>query len=120
MAQDAYSNGQNVTTVPLCRVAVFGILQHMAKIRKATDAEKASAAAEQYRCYPLYGYVKHRSGVELEVEELNDRDNDIKYEVLAPAGQHFYPDGLHTLLCSNQKDVFQRIAQDLVPCGEDC
>lgn len=88
------------------------------KIRKPTAEEFAKDI--KFRVYPLHGYVRHRSGMELEVEFVGDTENQIKYKVISPDGYHFYPDGLHTLLCSNQKDVFSRINQDLVQCGEDC
>lgn len=44
-----------------------------------------------------------------------------QFEVFAPAGTHFEPEGLHSLICFSRKDISARL-QDatLKPCKVDC
>ena len=83
----------------------------MVKIRKATPEEKA----EYWKTspvYPLYGYIKH-DGHELAIEDLRCwPKEDPQYEVLAPDGHIFCPDGLHTILCHTLKDVRARVMEN--------
>lgn len=90
------------------------------RITKATDEEKG-AYNDGSHVYPLFGFVTV-TGQRCAVEHLAgswSRDNP-QFEVIAPDHYIFDVDGVHTLLCSNQKDVIDRInMNDLELCHCD-
>lgn len=98
----------------------------MAKIIKATDADKA-AYAEAIRArglnpgfFPLFGFVEGK-GLRLAVEDCNEPENNIRYEVIAPRGFHFGAgELLHTKFCANQSEVKDCIWLGLEPCDNHC
>ena len=54
--------------------------------------------------YPLWGYITIDGRV-CPIEYIGDADNDIKYEVLCPDGFYFDPDGTHTRLVANLREL---------------
>lgn len=73
-------------------------------IRKPTLDQKASYLG----LYPLYGFVRN-NGHECIVEYLGEGKDAPNYEVLAPAGFTFVPDGVTSLLCSTLDDMETRL-----------
>ena len=86
------------------------------KIVKATDTEK-NAWRNAKELHPLYGYVMV-SGHRCAVEYLGEGPGEPNYEAHAPQGMHF-DDGLHTVLGTNQKDLFMQLSA-LEKCRRDC
>lgn len=90
--------------------------------RKATPEEKvAYQNAPRHNVYPLAGWIKVGDHL-CAVEDLSEwpRGNP-QYEIIAPEGMHFCDgDTLHTLLCTDQKDVRERAAMaDVEKCTCD-
>jgi hypothetical protein len=87
----------------------------MAKIRKATDEEKGNYHGR----YPLFGFIKC-SGKECAVEDLRGSWSrpDPTYEVMAPKGFIFVPDGVHTLLADDLADVRSRVGANSLEAEE--
>ena len=92
--------------------------------RKATAAEQTAWANApmpsdptlRLNLYELRGYLQV-GGTELPVEKTTDG----LWEVHAPDGQHFAPDGLHTVLGDGLSDLEQRLeSMDLECCSEEC
>lgn len=76
---------------------------------RATDIQKAEYQAAQ-PVYPLWGFVTVGE-FRFPVESLSDwSPNDPKYEVIAPKGQVFAPDYLHTVLCYTLDDLRDRMS----------
>jgi hypothetical protein len=87
-------------------------------VRKATAAQKETYWAAK-PVYPLYGYIKV-DGQSCAVEDLKG-DPDLRFEIIAPKGFHFFPAETHTLLCENLADLKERAtSNDLVPCTKSC
>jgi hypothetical protein len=99
----------------------------MSRSYTATNAQKEDYNSRK-PVYPLYGYIEcdvenriPRPKMTCPIEYVGDATNSIKYEVMAPRGYHFSPDYTHTLLCSDLKDVRDRVnSSQLQPCGPDC
>ena len=90
----------------------------MPKILKPTEEQ----ALKYDGIYPIHGYVK-LDGVECVLEDLRRfaTDFDPRWEMVAPEGYHFFPEGTHTVLGFSQKDLFDRLAGTSVnKCEKGC
>lgn len=77
----------------------------MARAKRANaNEQKAYSQRSPKPLYPLYGSVRV-SGKPCHVEYLNEGRDNPNYEVLAPDGFWFYPDGVHSLLCFTLDDL---------------
>jgi hypothetical protein len=85
------------------------------KITKATPEEKA-LYAQRNPVYPLYGFVINKEGLALVIEDLRSwPKGDPQYEVMAPDGMSFDLVDAHSLLCTDLKDLRNRVA--IYPVG---
>lgn len=89
----------------------------MISVRKADEKEKS----KYYGVYPLYGFIKS-GDFDIAIEDLRSWSKpNPQYEVIAPEGYHFFPDGTHTLLCHDMKDIKERVSvNDLELCDNKC
>jgi hypothetical protein len=80
------------------------------RIEKATVAQKRDYAERKINgaINPLHGFV-WVGNRRLYVEGLQEGRDDPKYEVMAPAGMRFMPDGVTTLLCFSLHDLDNRL-----------
>jgi hypothetical protein len=84
------------------------------RIRKAEAHEKKNYTGIN----PLFGFVKVRGALggvktswQCAVEYLGEGPDEPNYEVIAPTGMIFAPDGTHTLLGVTQSDLVNRIGE---------
>lgn len=91
-------------------------------IYRASALEELAYNCDPTYLYPLYGYI-FIAGTKCIIEDLRgdwDRDNP-QYEIIAPKGKIFVPDGVHSMLCFDYADIQERIAGvELVDCSDDC
>ena len=74
-----------------------------------TTEQERNAYHKTKPVYPLYGYVI-KNGNKWVIEDLRgSHDGDPKFEVMAPDGYVFEPDGVHTLLCVDHADIIERV-----------
>lgn len=100
----------------------------MAKLRKASDSEKRNYADGTPKVHPLFGFIKVEGvlgGVkghwDCAVEYLGEGRDNPNYEVMAPDGMRFEPDGCHSLLAFTQADAVSRlVGTHLEVCPDDC
>lgn len=79
----------------------------MATVKKATHEERLEYEKTN-PVYTLYGFVKIGQHL-CEIEWPNEPDGP-KYEVMAPRGYIFNPEGVHTLLCFSLTDLQVRVS----------
>tara|TARA_R110000868_G_scaffold196229_1_gene442116 strand:- start:305 stop:625 length:321 start_codon:yes stop_codon:yes gene_type:complete len=104
----------------------------MNKMTKATR-QQVSQYQQTKPVYRLYGHINCQCAggtvMKCPVEFVNDDENEIMFEVMAPAGFHFdecsddnhcCAANLHSLLCTNKVDVEDRTSyMTLVQCEEE-
>lgn len=88
--------------------------------RKATAEEKREYAKTK-PVYPLWGFCRVGK-IRCAVEHPNEGPGEPNYEIMAPDGYIFEPDGVHTMLCQTLEEVCERAAySELDRCTcEDC
>jgi hypothetical protein len=88
---------------------------------RATTEEKVAYMSQQPRpVNPLWGWVVVQ-GQRLAVEDCNEPENDIRYEVIAPNHFHFGAgEYVHTKLCANLREVERCKGYGLEACDHTC
>lgn len=93
----------------------------MGRIRIATE-EQRDQYLEGKPVYPLHGFIRV-DGTDCAIEDLRGlaSPGDPKWELMAPAGHQFFPEGLHTMLGFDQADIIERASgQLIIKCDPGC
>ena len=78
-------------------------------IRKPSIDQKAAYLGIN----PLYGFIKI-NGHSCIVEYLGEGKDEPNYEVLAPSGMHFVPDGITSMLGSTLAELGDRLSASML------